>query len=320
LSEATLSPPTETAPHDAPGRENLAHGIGFILLSSFGFVAMNTIVKLLSDHLPITEIGFFRQIISLGPIALVMKREGGVRMMRTKRPFGHLFRGAIGNLAMVPYIGSVALLPLADATTLTFASPLFVTALSVPLLAEAVGLHRWGAVLAGFVGVVIMTHPSLSWFTSGAEAGAGMGVLAAFLSAVMMITVRQLGKTEAPVTTVFYFAVIGCVIFGAILPFVWVRPGDWEWAGLAGVGLIGAFSQLCVTHAYRSAPAAALAPFTYSSILWGTLFGFLIWDQLPSRRTLEGALVVIASGLYIVYRETRRHARPNAAEVVAAER
>lgn len=323
MSEATLSPSSKAAPEHAPAGENLVRGVGLILLSSLLFVAMNTIVKLESVHLPVTEIGFFRQIVSLLPIGLVMSRQGGVAMLRTRRPFGHLFRGATGNLAMVPYILSLAWLPLADATTLTFASPLFVTALSVPLLGEAVGLHRWVAVLVGFVGVIIMTHPSLAWFASGtalgAGAGAGMGVLAAFLSALMMITIRQLGRTEAPVTTVFYFALIGCVIFGSTLPFVWVLPTGGEWGGLAAIGLIGGASQLVMTHAYRNAPAAALAPFTYSSILWGTMFGYLIWAELPGRRMLAGALVVIASGLYIVYRETRRRARPNAAEAVAAQ-
>jgi len=124
----------------------------------------------------------------------------------------------------------------------------------------------------------------------------------------MMITVRQLGRTEAAVTTVFYFTVIGAAIFGACLPFVWVRPEPLEWLALVGVGILGGLSQFVMTSAYRHAPAALLAPFSYSSILWGTLLGYLLWDQLPGSRMLLGLAIVIASGLYIMYRETRLRA------------
>lgn len=309
VSEATLSESSNAVVRSTARDDNFARGIGLIILSSLLFAVMNTIVKFLSDHLPPSEIGFFRQIVSLIPIGFVMSRQGGLALLRTRRPFGHLFRGTIGNFAMMPFVLSLAWLPLADATALTFASPLFITALSVPLLGEAVGLHRWSAVVVGFVGVIIMTHPSGAWFAPGAGAGAGMGVLAAFLSALMMITIRQLGRTEAPVTTVFYFAAIGCVVFGASLPFVWIHPTNVEWLALAAVGLIGGLSQLAMTHAYRQAPAAALAPFGYVSILWGTLFGYVLWDQLPGRRILVGSVIVIVSGLYIVYRETRRRGR-----------
>jgi drug/metabolite transporter (DMT)-like permease len=266
---------------------------------------MNAVVKLVSGHLGPVEIGFFRQIFSMIPVISLVMRQGGPSILRTRRPFGHLFRGLIGNSAMIIFFLSVAKLPLADANALSFASPLFVTALSMPLLGEAVGRHRWTAVAIGFAGVLVMTNPSGNWFSGGSGVGAGMGVLAAFMSALMTITIRQLSKTEAPVTIVFYFATIGSIVFGSLLGLFWVRPTIWEWVGLGAVGLIGGLSQLVMTYAYRHAPASTLAPFGYVSILWSTLFGFLIWDQLPGPRVMVGSAIVILSGLYIIYREMR---------------
>ncbi len=293
----------------AKGRtDDLRRGISLILVSTALFASMNAGVKLLSARLNPVEIAFFRQFFSISPVCFVLFRSGGLPTLRTKRPLGHLFRGLIGNLAMAVFFLSLAWLPLADATALSFSSPLFTTALSVPLLREPVGMHRWSAVAVGLVGVIIMTHPSGAWFTHGAGAGAAMGLLAGFMSALMMITIRQLSRTEPSVTIVFYFVLIGSLGYGAALPFFWTRPVGWEWVGLVAIGLVGGASQLVMTHAYRHAPASLLAPFGYVAIVWSTLFGYLIWNQLPGSRVLTGAAIVIASGLYIIYREARRQA------------
>jgi drug/metabolite transporter (DMT)-like permease len=289
--------------------ENTRLGIALIVTSSLTFAVMNAIVKLVSVRLGPIEIGFFRQVFSLAPIIAFVARQGGITVLRTRRPMGHLFRGLIGNSAMIIFFLSVARLPLADANALSFASPLFITALSLPLLGEMVGKHRWSAVGVGFVGVLIMTNPSGDVFNGGAGVGAGMGVLAAFMSALMTITIRQLNRTERPATIVFYFAVIGTLFFGALVPLSWVMPRGWEWVGLAGIGMAGGVSQMLMTTAYRHAPASALAPFGYVSILWSTVLGYLIWSQLPSARMLVGSAIVIMSGLYIIYRETVRRAK-----------
>jgi drug/metabolite transporter (DMT)-like permease len=129
------------------------------------------------------------------------------------------------------------------------------------------------------------------------------------MSALMTITIRQLNKTEPPIRIVFYFATIGTVFFGALMSVFWVTPTLHELAGLAVVGLIGGLSQILMTTAYRHAPASTLAPFGYVSILWSAALGYLIWSDLPGPRILLGAAVVIVSGLYIIYRETRKHAK-----------
>jgi drug/metabolite transporter (DMT)-like permease len=288
--------------------DNARLGILLIVASSLTFALMNAVVKMVSHHLGPVEIGFFRQLFSLVPVMAMVMRQGGPAMLRTRRPIGHLFRGLIGNSAMIIFFLSVAKLPLADANALSFASPLFVTALSMPLLGEAVGKHRWSAVAVGFAGVMVMTNPGGDWFSGNAGVGAGMGVLAAFMSALMTITIRQLNKTEPPVRIVFYFATIGTLFFGAMMTIFWVTPTPAELVGLIVIGLIGGLSQLLMTYAYRHAPASTLAPFGYVSILWSTVLGYLIWSDLPGARILIGAAIVIVSGLYIIYRETRQRA------------
>ena len=289
--------------------DNPRLGILLILASTVSFALMNAVVKLVSGHLGPVEIGFFRQLFSLIPVVSLVIHQGGPSMLRTQRPFGHLFRGLIGNSAMIIFFLSVAKLPLADANALSFASPLFITALSMPLLGEAVGKHRWSAVIVGFTGVMVMTNPGGNWFSGNAGVGAGMGVLAAFMSALMTITIRQLNKTEPPVRIVFYFATIGTILFGGLLTIFWVSPTLPELGGLVLVGLIGGLSQLLMTYAYRHAPASTLAPFGYVSILWSTMLGYLIWSELPGPRIMIGAAIVIISGLYIIYRETRQRSQ-----------
>jgi drug/metabolite transporter (DMT)-like permease len=289
--------------------DNPRLGIVLILTSTLSFALMNAVVKLVSGHLGPVEIGFFRQLFSLIPVVGLVIHQGGPSILRTRRPLGHLFRGLIGNSAMIIFFLSVAKLPLADANALSFASPLFITALSMPLLGEAVGKHRWSAVIVGFTGVMVMTNPGGNWFSGNAGVGAGMGVLAAFMSALMTITIRQLNKTEPPVRIVFYFATIGTILFGGFLTIFWVTPTLPELGGLVLVGLIGGLSQLLMTYAYRHAPASTLAPFGYVSILWSTVLGYLIWSELPGPRIMIGAAIVIMSGLYIIYRETRRRSQ-----------
>ncbi len=286
--------------------DDVRRGIALILLTSVLFAAMNAGVKLLSAHLGTVEIAFFRQFFSLAPILGALARQGGVAVLKTDLPIGHLFRGLIGNSAMIVSFLALSWLPLADATALSFTSPLFVTALSAPLLREAVGPHRWSAVAVGFAGVIVLTHPGGAWFAHGAGAGTAAGLTAGFMSALMMITIRQLSRTERPVTIVFYFAGIGVIFFGCLLPFFWIMPTGWEWAGLLGIGTLGGFSQLAMTGAYRHAPASTLAPFGYVSIVFSTMFGFALWGELPGPRVLTGAAIVIASGLYIIFREARR--------------
>ena len=172
----------------------------------------------------------------------------------------------------------------------------------MPLLGERVGPARWGAVLVGFAGVLVMVKPGATALDLGALVALG----AALGYALAVIAVRQLGRTEHPNTIVFYFTLNTGALAALALPWAWAPPDLADFGLMALTGLLGGAVQYCGTRAYTLGPAAVIGPFNYSAILWATLFGWLIWGDLPDHWVIAGAAVVIASGLFIVFRETRR--------------
>lgn len=286
-------------------RQNL-RGVAAMLIGVIFFSILNVLVKLLGETYPITQIAFFRNLFALFPVLLVVSAAGWRQTLQTRYLGAHVSRTLLGFGTMLLIFWSYDLLPLADATALWFSGPLFLTALSVPLLGERVGVHRWGAVIVGFSGVLIMVRPSGEMLNLGVFVALG----AAFGYALAMVLVRRLSRTERPETIFFYFTVFSTLFSACLLPFEWVTP---DWQGLlmlAGAGIVGGTGQIFLTAAYSLATPSLVGPFNYSSLLWATLFGFLIWGDLPSQTVLAGALVVVASGLYILHRETIRRVRP----------
>ncbi len=274
-----------------------------MLLSVLFFSVMNVLAKLLMDRFPVNEVMFFRSLFALIPVCLVIHFANGfAATLRTRYPWGHLGRSMIGLSAMVATFWSFHLLPLGDAISLNFAAPLFLTALSVPLLGEKVGIHRWSAVLVGFAGVLIIVRPSGDVLNLGAMLALG----GALCTAVAMITIRQLSRTELPNTIVFYFTLLTTVMTGLSLPVSWITPGPLDLLLLLATGLCGGCGQLMLTRAYSLAPAAVVAPLNYASLLLAVAFGWLLWGEVPTGTMAAGAAVVMASGLYILYRETQR--------------
>lgn len=253
---------------------------------------------------PILEIIFFRNAFAFAPVLFYICRTSGFSVLKTSRPGGHAARAVIGLVGMGCGFTAVSMLPLTEATALSFAAPLFMTALSAPILKEPVGLHRWTAVLIGFVGVLIMIRPDP---THMPVAGAAFGLMGALGAAGAMIAIREIGRTEPGPTIVFYFTLAGCLLGLSSLPFGgWVMPDTATLAMLVATGLVGGTGQLFLTEALRRAPVAVVAPFDYTQLIWASLLGFLIWGELPRTATVAGAVVVAASGVYILYRETRR--------------
>lgn len=274
-----------------------------MLLSVLFFSVMNVLAKLLMDRFPVNEVMFFRSLFALIPVCLVIHFANGfAATLRTRYPWGHLGRSLIGLSAMVATFWSFHLLPLGDAISLNFAAPLFLTALSVPLLGEKVGIHRWSAVLVGFAGVLIIVQPSGDVLNLGAMLALG----GALCTAVAMIAIRQLSRTELPNTIVFYFTLLTTVMTGLSLPVSWITPGPLDLLLLLATGLCGGCGQLMLTRAYSLAPAAVVAPLNYASLLLAVGFGWLLWGEVPTGTMAAGAAVVMASGLYILYRETQR--------------
>jgi drug/metabolite transporter (DMT)-like permease len=174
----------------------------------------------------------------------------------------------------------------------------------VPLLGEFVGIHRWSAVMLGFVGVLVMAHPTGEVMQLGALFGIGNSLFFALGS----LSVRQLARTESSVTIVFYTQLFGTLFASLAAPFFWVTPNWIDLGAMVATGIAGGIAQFWMTQAYHCAPASVIAPFTYSSIVWAVLFGYLVWGDLPTNAVMIGSAIVIASGLYILHRETRRAA------------
>jgi drug/metabolite transporter (DMT)-like permease len=227
-------------------------------------------------------------------------RGGGIAAMRTRRPLGHVWRAFAGLISMGGFFYAFRELPLADVYVLSFAGPLFVTALSAPLLGEPVGWRRWAAVVVGFGGVVVMAQPS---------AGAPLvpvlvGLCAALFYELAALAVRGLSRTETSASIVLYLLLTTTVVSGALAVPVWTAPTTFTLGLMALVGAIGAGAQVLMTQAFRRAPPAVVAPFEYTGMVWASLFGWLVFGELPTAPVLAGAMVIIGSGLYILHRET----------------
>ena len=283
------------------------------------FSVMDVMIKDLSDTYSTVQIYFFRSLLALIPAWFVLRGEGGLVALKTKRLAFHIFRSCVSMSFLLAFFYALHLLPLADLYAITFAAPLFITALGVPMLGERVGARRWAAIGVGFLGVLVILRPGGEVFSVGGLIGLGSSLLFSF----SMIFTRQLSRTESNGAIVTYFALTSTVLSGLALPFFWVQPDagselaagvvgvlTGDWALLIAIGLIGGVGQIFITHAFRSAPAAIVSPFQYTSILWGLLFGYVFFGDLPDAVMLVGAAIVVASGLYILYRETRQGQEP----------
>ncbi len=268
------------------------------------FAVMSALVKWCGAHgVPVFQMIFFRNAFAFVPLGLYIWRTTGWRVLITRRPLGHLARASVGLIGMGCSFSALQYLPLTAATAFGFAAPLFMTALSAPILKEKVGPHRWAAVLVGFLGVLIMIRPDPGKMNL---VGSSFALFGAMAAAGAMVTIREIGKTERGATIVFYFTLGGALMGLASLPFGWVMPSPRILGLLIVMGLIGGVGQLLMTEALRVAPVGVVAPFDYIQLLWASLIGFGIWGEIPAALTLVGAIVVAASGGYILWREIRQ--------------
>jgi drug/metabolite transporter (DMT)-like permease len=305
-------------PHTAretPTTAQLSHhrnglGIAYRMLAMVCVACLSASVKWTGHRgIPVFEIVFFRNAFAFAPLAVYIWRTTGLSVLKTQRPLGHLHRSVVGLTGMVCSFFALQHLALTQATAFTFAAPLFMTALSAFMLREFVGWHRWGAVIVGFVGVLIMVRPEPGHMNL---VGVAFALTAALGSALAMVQIRQIAVTEKGPTIVFYFTLAGTLVGLAGSAFHWVTPDPMTLAVLVAGGLIGGVGQLFLTEAIRVAPVGVVAPFDYSQLIWATILGFLIWGELPRPATIAGALVVAASGIYILHRELMRFRRASA--------
>jgi drug/metabolite transporter (DMT)-like permease len=295
-------------------RENVARGILYVCGSVVLAAVMSVGIKWLSDLYPAVELTFFRSLFGFVPALVFVARAGGVRTLRTQRPWSHFLRSTAWVASFLCSFLSLHFLTLANSVAFSFLAPLFMTMLSVPMLGERVGIHRWAAVVVGFLGVLFMARPSGEVF----QIGTVFGIANALFWAIGSLSVRQLTRTESSASITFYTHLFSTLILGLALPVFWQMP---SWPGLAamgGLGLLGGISQYWTTQAFSYAPAAVVAPFNYTQMIWAVAFGFIVWGDLPTVNLLIGVALVVASGLYILHRETRRRHAAVAADPLPA--
>jgi len=283
-------------------QERVVLGMGAAMGAFFMFTIMNMFAKLLSVHHSVIEIAFYRNLIACIPFLIMIfafgRRE--ILIIRSKPSLVGI-RAAIGTLSLVTTFYAYSLMPMADTTALLFTASLFIPVLGVIFLKESVGPYRWAAVAMGFIGVVIMAQPSGAVYTFGIL----IALLATLMHASLQIILRYLGRFESTETIAFYFFVVGLFLTALPLPFIAVRPTMAEVPLLIGVGLSGAAAQWLLTLAFRNAKAAVVTVFNYSSIVWATLFGWMIWGEWPLPTVMAGASIVIASNILMIWRESR---------------
>ena len=290
---------------------NVAHAILIKLLSVLLFAMMSALIRWLGDRVPLGQVVFFRSAFAILPVLGIYALRGELfSAVRTERPFGHLGRGMISVAGMFLSFAALARLPLADANALSFASPLITVALAAMILKEQVRVYRWTAVGIGFIGVLVMLWPFLDighmTASTAATVGAMCAVGAAFTNAGSVIQTRRLTDSETTSSIVFYFSFICALIGACTLPFAWHQPTLAEFAALVGIGFIGGISHILLTESYRYAAASVVAPFDYTAMLWSFLFGYWLFDEVPTTYVFAGSAIVAASGLFVIWRERRR--------------
>ncbi len=276
-------------------------GVLLLLSATLCFSITDVMAKILGNHIPVIEIGWLRYVTFLVAVLLVNLRQGRMRV-RVKYPGVQVLRGVMMVASMLLFIVALRYLPLADAASVGFVSPLLITALSVPMLGEVVGVRRWIAIVVGFAGVLIVIRPGTGAFQPAAFLVLGSSLAWAFAS----IFTRRVAGREDTSATMLWTGVIGFVLLSAAVPFNFVMPSLPLLALNIALGTLATVGQYWMIQAYRYAAASLLAPFSYIQLIWSTTAGYLVFDSLPDAQTLVGAAVIIASGLYTIHRERVR--------------
>lgn len=271
------------------------------LVAVVALAIMVALVKLADESgLSLPEILFWRQLPTIPLILALFWARGTMGKLKTVRLPQHGFRAAIGIIGMFLNFGAVTLLPLAEATSLSFTSTIWAVILSAVILREHVGIWRWSAVLIGFTGVIVIAQPGDGHIPM---LGAAVALGAAFMIALISIQIRDLAQTEDPLAIVFYFSVFTLPLLGLALPFFWTTKTLYQWALLGGLGVVGLAGQYLLTVALRYGKVSSVIVMDYSSLIWATLLGWLLFDHLPPSTTWLGAPLIIAAGVTIAWRE-----------------
>jgi len=289
----------------APHVDRPLFAIGLRLAAMMMLAATYALGKLLvTRDVALVEIVFYRQLFALPIVTIWLLATIGPAFAPRAPLRTHGTRTMLGLIGMLLNFGAVALLPLAEATSIGFTMPIFATILSALFLKEPTGLHRWSAVGLGFVGVVIMAHPESA---NLASPGLFVALAGAFVTALVAIVLRDLSRTESAPVIVFWFTLLSLPPLGLLLIW-WAQAHDpLTWALIVALGFAGGAAQMFMTSALKWGPVSLVIPMDYSQMIWATWAGWLLWSSWPTPSTWAGAALIAISGLYIAWREHVRH-------------
>ena len=307
------------------GMSDTARAVLFLCAGIFIFSFQDVIVKQLSDRYPAHQIVFVRAVIALPLMFMIVHYESGLGTLATRHPVMHALRSFIGFGAFFFYYLALPTMPLTAVVAIWFTAPLFITALAVPILGERVGWRRWAGILFGFAGAMVIIQPGADTF----QLTAILPIIAAFCYSISALLGRKMGITESGSVMAFYMMITFFYCGGAIgvlvanfeptttadstLKFLllpWHMPTGYELLMMFVIGVISALGFWLLATAYRIGNAPTVAPFEYTSMLWATILSYLLWNEVPKATTLVGALMIIASGVYVLKREAVVRDRP----------
>lgn len=294
------------APGSPPSlRNNVARGIMFMCLAILLMPLMNATAKALAADYPLAQVVWARFTGHLVAMTVFFWPVRGWRLFQTARPVTQLARSTIMFVSNGVYIAGLSTVALATASAIMFTAPLMVTALSVPLLGERVGVRRWTAVFVGFAGALVIIRPGMS--SSGFD-GNAIGFMLLMTSATMFaiyqILTRRLSDRDTAETNIVYTGLVAAVVMSCFAPAFFVWPHDAiDWALFSAFGVLGGFTQYFVAKSLEQAPASVVSPYLYGELLFAALVGFIVFGDFPDLWTWVGAAVIAASGIYIAYRE-----------------
>jgi len=284
-----------------------AKGAIYALLGFALFSAHDVIVKYLGGNYSTFQILFFSVLFSFPMVLTMHLRERSSQDLIPKHPWWSTLRVLATVITGISAFYAFSVLPMAQVYAFLFCMPLVITVLSIPILGEKVGVHRGGAVIVGLIGVMIVLRPGSTEFTLGHIAA----LTAAMFGGLGSLIVRKIGKDERNIVLLLYPMFASLLLMGALMPPSYVPLKLLDLGALALMAILASTAQLCIILAYKSGEAAVVAPMHYSQMIWAIIYGFFIFQEWPDAMTLIGSLVIIASGSYVVFRESRKKVSQN---------
>jgi drug/metabolite transporter (DMT)-like permease len=289
-------------PGRPPRQERIPLGILYMIIASALFAGSSAISKLLVVNYPVGEVLFSRCAVGLVGVSVFILPRMGLAVFETQKLGAHVLRSVSQTFSQAFILIAFSLMPLAGAVAINFSAPLFATFVAALLLKETIGPARWFALLVGFLGVLLVSHPGAGTF----QVGSLFALANAVLYGSVTVGVRRMTATESTETLTMYQLALLTGFFALTLPFGFVTP-DWTDAAIMiANGATNALGQYLWTRSLHLAPTSAVVPFNYFSLVWATILGFLVWGDVPSLWLVAGSAIVVGSGLFLLWSETRR--------------